>query len=214
MYAPGDYDLAGFAVGIVERDQVLPRLNSMKEGDVILGLASSGIHSNGFSLIRHLVTDFLQAPPFQSEKSRLCDELLTPTRIYVKSLLPIIKQVDSPIKGLAHITGGGLPENLPRILPPHLQATINLSSWEVPPVFQWLQTIGSISQNELLRTFNCGIGMVVICSQEMANSVALSLAKNGEKVYSIGVLSSREVETAPVVFTNSWGVPSLHYQAP
>lgn len=151
MYKEGDYDLAGFSVGVVEKDRVLPQ--NVAEGDVLLGLASSGIHSNGFSLVRKLELDVS------------AEELLVPTKIYVKELLPLIKQ--NLVNGLVHITGGGLTENMPRIC----GARIDLSSWEMPEIFQKMQAKGNITQAEMLKTFNCGIGMVVIANRENADKI-------------------------------------------
>jgi phosphoribosylformylglycinamidine cyclo-ligase len=151
MYADGDYDLAGFSVGVVEKDAVLPR--DVQVGDVLLGLASSGIHSNGFSLVRKLELDV----PIE--------ELLTPTKIYVKELMPLIKQ--KLLKGLVHITGGGLTENIPRIC----GAKIDLSAWEMPEIFKKMQMKGNITQAEMLKTFNCGIGMVLIVSRENVDKI-------------------------------------------
>lgn len=188
MYAAGDYDLAGFAVGAAERGSILPRLDSMKSGDILLGLASNGLHSNGFSLVRTVVAkgglDWFAPPPFQSASQRLCDALLDPTRIYVKSLIPLLRDGRSRIKGLAHITGGGLEDNLSRILPNGLSA--ELGNWTMPPVFEWLRTY--VSEKEMRSTFNCGIGMVIVCSEEDAESVKADLEAAGENVQRIGRL--------------------------
>lgn len=192
MYADGDYDLAGFAVGAVEREDVLPRMSDMKAGDVILGLASSGLHSNGFSLVRKVVAaeglDWLAPPPFYSTAARLCDAVLTPTRIYVKTLLPLLRDGRRRIKGLAHITGGGLEDNIARIIPDGLKADINTHDWGLPPVFQWLMK--NVSRGELFSTFNCGVGMVLVCSPEDAESLCAKLKVAGEVVIKVGVLST------------------------
>lgn len=189
MYAAGDYDLAGFAVGAVERGQVLPR-PTMKEGDVILGLASNGLHSNGFSLVRKVVettgADWLAPPPFYSTFPRLCDAVLAPTRIYVKTLLPFLREPRLRIKALAHITGGGVVDNVSRVVPAGLKAEIDTRSWIIPPIFQWLER--SVARAEMNRTFNCGVGMVVICAQEDAAGLKADLEAAGEKVFSIGTL--------------------------
>lgn len=189
MYAAGDYDLAGFAVGAVERGQVLPR-PTMKEGDVILGLASNGLHSNGFSLVRKVVettgADWLAPPPFYSTFPRLCDAVLAPTRIYVKTLLPFLREPRLRIKALAHITGGGVVDNVSRVVPASLKAEIDTRSWIIPPIFQWLER--SVARAEMNRTFNCGVGMVVICAQEDAAGLKADLEAAGEKVFSIGTL--------------------------
>lgn len=188
MYAEGDYDLAGFAVGAVERDRLLPRPD-LGPGDVILGLSSSGIHSNGYSLVRRLVADqglaYTDPAPFAPGVS-LGEALLTPTRIYVKSLLPEIRA--GRIKALAHITGGGLTENIPRVLPAGLAAVLDASAWSLPPVFEWLQQVGNMTPRELARTFNCGIGMAVIVAAADAESVAARLSGAGETVRVIGGL--------------------------
>ncbi|WP_448581609.1 phosphoribosylformylglycinamidine cyclo-ligase [Thermaurantiacus sp.] len=188
LYGEGDYDLAGFAVGAVEREQALTGAR-IAAGDVILGLASSGAHSNGFSLIRRLVEGYdLAAPaPFAPEES-LADVLLRPTRLYVASLLPLLRQ--GRVHGLAHITGGGLLENVPRVLPEGLRAILDASSWPWPPLFGWLAARGRIAPAELLRTFNCGIGMVAIVAAEDANALIADLAATGEEVWRIGSVAA------------------------
>ena len=186
MYAGGDYDLAGFAVGAVERDRVLTGAG-VAEGDVVLGLASSGVHSNGYSLVRRIVEKAglaWDAPaPFAPERS-LADALLTPTRIYVKSLLPAIAA--GRVKALAHITGGGLLENIPRVLPDGLGVILDAGAWELPAVFAWLGREGRVAPAELARTFNCGIGMVAVAASEHAPALAARLAEVGETVNIIG----------------------------
>ena len=188
LYAEGDYDLAGFAVGIVERDNLLPANGAIRSGDRILGLASSGPHSNGYSLIRKVVSlagADLQGPaPFDSAQ-RLGDALLTPTRIYVRSILRALNE-GSGIKALAHITGGGFTENIPRVLPDGFAASIDLSSFRMPPVFDWLARQGGIAESEMLRTFNCGIGMIVIVPADEAASTAALLGDAGETVVNLG----------------------------
>lgn len=198
MYHGGDYDLAGFAVGAVERTRVLPNMPGQVDGDVVLGIASSGVHSNGFSLVRRIVDayklDWTGAPPFASTHARLCDELLTPTKIYVRCLMPSIKAGD--IKAMAHITGGGLPDNVPRVIRDDLQVVINVAAWDMPPVFKWMATHGTgVAPKEMLRTFNCGIGMVVITSAQAAERVAASIAATGERVYTIGRVRARTEAT-------------------
>jgi len=177
MYVDDDYDLAGFSVGAVERGKVLPSAN-MQAGDVVLGLPSSGPHSNGYSLIRKVVEisglDYQAPAPFSGDLS-LAECLLTPTQIYVKSLLAALK-ASSGIKGLAHITGGGFTENLPRVVSDNLGFEIDLNAIEVPPVFGWLAQTGGIAQSEMLKTFNCGIGMAVIVGAEQADEVGALLA--------------------------------------
>lgn len=197
MYRDGDYDLAGFAVGAVERGQALPR-GDVSAGDIILGIASSGLHSNGFSLVRRLVEQSgigLDDPaPFAAEHD-LGLTLLTPTKLYVKSCLAAIRQ--GGVKALAHITGGGLTENIPRILPKGLMAEIDLASWPLPPLFGWLQRIGKISEAEMLKTFNCGIGMIVVTAPDQAEAVMKILNSEGETVFPIGILKagSNEAQT-------------------
>ena len=197
MYARGDYDLAGFAIGAVERDQVLPR-RDMAAGDVILGLASSGIHSNGYSLVRRIVTDQSLAydadAPFAPGQT-LGRALLTPTRIYVRSALALIRKGD--VKGFAHITGGGLTENAPRVVPDGLDLDIDLKAWTMPPVFQWLSRAGGVEQKEMLRTFNCGIGMIAIVSPDHAEQARAILTEAGEQVFTLGHLVAGKGE--PVV---------------
>lgn len=188
MYARGDYDLAGFAIGAVERDQVLPR-RDMSVGDVVLGLASSGVHSNGFSLVRRIVSDnglkYDGPSPF-SKGEALGRALLTPTRIYVKSALALIR--GGQVKGFAHITGGGLTENAPRVVPDNLDLEIDLGSWKLPPVFQWLARLGGVDEREMLRTFNCGIGMIAIVPAEHATQAQSILTASGERVFRLGHL--------------------------
>ncbi len=197
LYAEGDYDLAGFSVGALERGHLLPR-SDLVPGDQLIGLASSGVHSNGFSLVRRLVErqelSWSDPAPY-TDNQTLGHALLTPTRIYVKSLLTAIRETHH-IKALAHITGGGLTENLPRVLPDHLAAHINLSHWGLPPVFQWIMDKGSVEQNELLRTFNCGIGMVAVVPAEHMDLVRHTLEKAGESVFMIGELAERKEGTA------------------
>ncbi len=191
MYSGKDYDLAGFAVGAVERDGILPS-KDLVEGDVLLGLSSSGLHSNGFSLVRKLIEiqglSWDDPAPFDPEKS-LAEALLVPTRIYVKPLLKAIRQTGA-VKAMAHITGGGFSENIPRVLPSSLGARLHLSSIDRPPVFNWLQTAGGIAETEMRRTFNCGVGMVVVVSAEGADAVQEILSREGEKVFPLGALTT------------------------
>jgi phosphoribosylformylglycinamidine cyclo-ligase len=187
VYAEGDYDLAGFAVGAAERGHLSPR-DDVAAGDVICGLPSSGVHSNGFSLVRRIVAREGLAwdarAPFDAGRS-LAEALLTPTRIYVKPLLNAL-QAKAPIKVLAHITGGGFPENLPRVLPKHLGIVLDLTSLPVLPVFRWLAKTGGIAETEMLRTFNCGIGMIVIAARDVADEVASALSSAGETSIRLG----------------------------
>jgi phosphoribosylformylglycinamidine cyclo-ligase len=190
MYEPGDYDLAGFCVGAVERDEALSG-SAIGPGDVILGLGSSGVHSNGFSLVRRLIADKgwkLDRPALFDQDRLLGDALLEPTRIYVKSLLPLVRA--GRIKGLAHITGGGILENIPRVLPDDCHAVIDAGTWPLPRLFAFLQAGGAIEPGELARTFNCGIGMAVIVAVEDAEAVSESLRAAGEIVHRIGAVEA------------------------
>jgi phosphoribosylformylglycinamidine cyclo-ligase len=187
VYGGDDYDLAGFAVGAVERDAVLPHTDIV-DGDAIIGLASSGAHSNGYSLVRKVVEKsgltWTSPAPFMTGKS-LGESVLLPTRIYVKSCLAAIRSTKA-VKGLAHITGGGFSDNIPRVLPKGLGARIDLAAVPVLPVFSWLAGAGKIAQNEMLRTFNCGIGMIVITSAKDADAVMQTFASSGEKAVALG----------------------------
>jgi phosphoribosylformylglycinamidine cyclo-ligase len=187
VYRGGDYDLAGFAVGAVERHAVLPR-RDVAVGDVLLGIASSGVHSNGFSLVRKVVTKsklkWSASAPF-GKKKKLGPAVLTPTRIYVKSCLAAIRETGA-VKALAHITGGGFPDNIPRVLPKGLGARIELSRVPVLPVFSWLARTGGIAEPEMLRTFNCGIGMIAVVEPRRADAVAKVLKREGETVVRLG----------------------------
>jgi phosphoribosylformylglycinamidine cyclo-ligase len=189
MYAGGDYDLAGFAVGAVERDAVLPRAD-IAAGDVLIGLPSSGVHSNGYSLVRRLVADaglVWEAPaPFDLARP-LAEALLAPTRIYVRPVLGAIRETGA-VKALAHITGGGLSENVPRILPDGLAAHIDLGTWQPPAVFAWLMQAGALDEAEMLRTFNCGIGMVIVAARDASDAVLRALKAAGEMPIRIGEL--------------------------
>jgi len=192
MYASGDYDLAGFCVGAVERDNVLTGAE-IRPGDLILGLASSGVHSNGFSLVRKIIEQEdwaldVKYPPFDDRP--LSQMLLAPTRIYVRSLLPLVQQ--GRIKGLAHITGGGLLENIPRVLPDNCHAIVEANRWQFPLIFNFIQNGGRIAPEEMARTFNCGVGMAVIVSPEEAESASNLLEGAGETVFEIGRIEAGE----------------------
>jgi phosphoribosylformylglycinamidine cyclo-ligase len=191
MYSHGDYDLAGFSVGAAERGRLLPS-DDVAAGDVLLGLASSGVHSNGYSLVRRVVAKSglsWDAPAPFAPATSLGDALLAPTRIYVKSCLSAIKA--GTIKALAHITGGGLIENVPRVLPESVVADIDAATWTLPPVFRWLAAEGGIVPHEMARTFNCGIGMVLVCAADKAAEATRVLSEAGETVFTIGTLRSR-----------------------
>ncbi|MFA7242739.1 MAG: phosphoribosylformylglycinamidine cyclo-ligase [Sulfuricellaceae bacterium] len=188
MYPAGEYDLAGFAVGVVEKEKVING-STIQAGDAVLGLASSGAHSNGYSLVRKIIersgidlnSDFHGRP--------LHEVLLAPTRIYVKPLLALMAAL--PVKGMAHITGGGLLENIPRVLPENLAAVLQKDSWIMPPLFTWLQQEGGVIETEMHRTFNCGIGMAVIVAAEHAEEAMRQLAATGETVWRIGRVEAR-----------------------
>jgi phosphoribosylformylglycinamidine cyclo-ligase len=189
MYAGGDYDLAGFAVGAVERGQLLPRAD-IAVGDVLIGLPSSGVHSNGYSLVRRLVAAAGLAwdahAPFNAARP-LAEALLEPTRIYVKAALRAIRDTGA-VKAMAHITGGGLSENVPRVLPDGIAAHIDLSAWKAPAVFGWLMQAGALDEAEMLRTFNCGVGLVIVAAREGADAVMRALEAAGETPVRIGEL--------------------------
>ncbi|MFZ0067198.1 MAG: phosphoribosylformylglycinamidine cyclo-ligase [Pseudolabrys sp.] len=197
VYQGNDYDLAGFAVGAVERDALLPRADIV-QGDVILGLSSSGVHSNGYSLVRKVIGEtglpWTAPAPFMPKQS-LGEAILTPTRIYVKACLAAIRETNA-VKGLAHITGGGFPDNIPRILPKGLGARIDLARVAVPAVFQWLASEGGIAESEMLRTFNCGVGMIVVTSPEKADAVVNAFTRAGETVVMLGNIVSASGNTS------------------
>ena len=193
LYAAGDYDLAGFALGAVEREKLLPR-KDVAASDQIIGLASSGVHANGFSLVRKVIeaasVKLDGSAPFDQKKS-LGEALLLPTRIYVKPVLAALKATGG-IKALAHITGGGFTDNIPRVLPKGTTARIDLAKIRVPPVFQWLARTGRIAEEEMLRTFNCGTGMIVIVAKSEADVVSAAFEKSGEKVARIGEIAATD----------------------
>lgn len=206
MYASEDYDLAGFTVGAVERGDIVDN-SRIKDGDVIIGMAASGLHSNGFSLVRKIVGstqgyDYESDAPF-AKGENLGDILLTPTKIYVKSLLSALKIKDSDgaqaIKGMANITGGGLTENIPRVLPEALGATLDASSWDLPPLFKWLAEVGNLNAEDMAVTLNCGIGMVVICDAADAEKIMDNLTENGETVMKIGYVSVKSDEKSVII---------------
>lgn len=196
MYPAGEYDLAGFAVGCADKANLIDG-SSIAAGDIVLGLASSGAHSNGYSLIRKLIEksgiDF--ESDFHGRKFK--DVVMEPTRIYVKSLLKLIEAL--PVKGMAHITGGGITENIPRVLPAGLTAEIKASGWQLPPLFQWLQAQGNIVPSELYKTFNCGIGMAVIVAKEHVAQARQLLEASGETVFEIGHVRTQNAGEAPTI---------------
>ena len=200
MYPAGEYDLAGFAVGCVDKEKIING-TTIACGDVVLGLASSGAHSNGYSLIRKLIAN--SDIDFESDANgffggrKFKDVVMAPTKIYVKSLLKLIEAL--PVKGMAHITGGGITENIPRVLPAGLTAEINGKSWQLPPLFQWLQAQGNITHSEMYKTFNCGIGMAVIVAKEHAAQAKDLLQANGEIVYEIGTIRAQAAGEAQTI---------------
>lgn len=202
MYAAGDYDLAGFTVGAVERDEVLTG-EKIQEGDIVLGLPSSGVHSNGYSLVRKLVekagVSYETPAPFEAGKT-MGDVLLAPTRIYVKPMLKAIKQ--GGVKGMAHITGGGLSENIPRVLPSNVAVRLNAESWQRPGIFGWMAKVGAMDAADMARTFNCGLGMVVIVEADKADSIIALLKAEGETAYKVGSVEKRAGDAPQVIIDN------------
>jgi phosphoribosylformylglycinamidine cyclo-ligase len=194
MYPAGEYDLAGFAVGVVDKSAIIDG-SSIAVGDAVLGLASSGAHSNGYSLIRAILER--ERPELQADfhGRPLADVLLEPTRIYVKPLLALMQRIK--LKGLAHITGGGLVENIPRALPEGVRAVLQKSAWPMPPLFGWLQQHGGVAESEMHRVFNCGIGMTLIVGEADAETAMRELAAAGERVYRIGRIEARAGGQAP-----------------
>ncbi len=201
MYPEGEYDLAGFAVGVVEKSALITG-QDIVPGDVLLGLASSGAHSNGYSLIRKILA---RAQPdlsatFDTDGTQprtLADALLCPTHIYVKPLLALMKTL--PVKGMAHITGGGLTENIPRVLPASVKAVVDSSTWARPKLFQWLQHEGQVAESEMHRVFNCGIGMVVVIERQHVNEALALLQAAGESAVEIGRIEARRADEAPTL---------------
>jgi phosphoribosylformylglycinamidine cyclo-ligase len=189
MYPAGEYDLAGFAVGVVEKSKIIDG-STIAAGDAVLGLASSGAHSNGYSLIRRIIAEKKVDLSAQLEGRPLSELILAPTRIYVKPVLQLMQEI--PVKGLAHITGGGIVDNLPRVLSDGLTAHIDGASWPRPPLFAWLQEHGNVADAEMLRVFNCGIGMIVIVAPAQAQAAADLLRAAGETVWRIGSIAARE----------------------
>ena len=196
MYHGDDYDLAGFCVGVVERSGIIDG-SLVADGDVIIGLASSGAHSNGYSLIRKLVTLAGADASTRLDGQALFDRLLAPTRIYVKSMLALNAAL--PVHGYAHITGGGLVENVPRVLPEAVTAVLEKSAWPRPPLFDWLQHEGGVADAEMHRVFNCGIGMVIVVSADLADKAVAQLRESGEQAWRIGVIRARQDGEAQTV---------------
>lgn len=196
MYPHDEYDLAGFAVGVVEKERIITGA-SIQAGDIVLGIASSGAHSNGYSLIRKIIEHSHADLSADFHGQTLADAIMAPTRIYVKPLLALINQL--PVKGLAHITGGGLVENVPRILPGQLAAVLHRDAWEMPPLFRWLQQQGNVTDHEMARVFNCGIGMAVVVAPGHAENALHSLRAAGETVWRIGEIKPRAAGQAATV---------------
>lgn len=196
MYPIGEYDLAGFAVGVVEKSKIIDG-QTIYSGDVVLGLASNGAHANGYSLIRKILERAQPDLRADFHGQSLADTLMAPTRIYVKSILALMQAL--PVKGMAHITGGGLLENIPRILPEHICAELAHQSWTLPPLFQWLQEQGQITDNEMHRVFNCGVGMIVVVAAENADEALTLLNTHGEQAWKLGRIRSRQASEAQTV---------------
>ncbi|MDD5249157.1 MAG: phosphoribosylformylglycinamidine cyclo-ligase [Rhodocyclaceae bacterium] len=196
MYPAGEYDLAGFAVGAVEKSAIITG-KTIVAGDAVLGLASSGAHSNGYSLIRKIIERARPDMNADFHGQPFSHAVLAPTRIYVKSLLALMAQL--PVKGMAHITGGGLTENIPRVLPENVTAVVERNSWTLPPLFQWLQQEGNVADAEMHRVFNCGIGMAVVVAQSDAERALELLRAAGETAYRIGRIAAREAGQAQTV---------------
>ena len=188
MYPPGEYDLAGFAVGAVEKSKIITG-NTIVPGDVVLAIASSGAHSNGYSLVRKIIERAGAKPSDDLGGRPLGDVVMTPTEIYVKPLLKLISEID--VKGMAHITGGGLVDNVPRVLPENTQAVLHRDSWQMPELFRWLQMKGGVADAEMVRVFNCGIGMVVIVAPAQADIAIKSLSAQGLKAWTVGEVVER-----------------------
>jgi phosphoribosylformylglycinamidine cyclo-ligase len=202
MYADGDYDIAGFAVGAVEREDMITG-ETITAGDVVLGLASSGIHSNGFSLVRHVLTQsghsYESPAPFAAGKT-LGQALITPTRLYVKNILAALKSHKGAVHGMVHVTGGGFTENIPRVLPDNCAVDMDCAVWELPPMFKWLAEHGKLTADDLADTFNCGIGFILIVAADKADALTASLKARGEMVYTLGKVIKREAE--PLILRN------------
>ena len=197
MYNEGEYDIAGFSVGIVEKQNIIDG-SKVKSGDTVIGLPSTGPHSNGYSLIRRLLKETKTNLNDSFDDKTFADVLLAPTKIYVKPLLNLIAKLE--VKALAHITGGGLTENIPRVLPAHLAVKINLSSWQKPNIFSWLQTAGNLTDQEMFKTFNCGIGMILILSQENKVQAFEILKLMDQESIELGMVSQREKDDPQVKF--------------
>ncbi len=200
IYQPGDYDLAGFVVGVVERDQIIDG-SDIAVGHRVIGLASSGLHSNGYSLVRQVLFErhsYKVTDEIPQLSGVLGEELLKPTRIYVETVLNLLR--DYPLSGISHITGGGLTDNLPRILPKTCQAVLHRQSWPVPPIFPFLKESGNIPEEEMLRTFNHGIGLALVVDKDLVGDIMLQLQALGEHAFVIGEITARKNDEPPVVY--------------
>lgn len=189
MYQSGEYDLAGFCVGVVEKEEIITG-QGVSAGDTVIAIASSGCHSNGYSLIRKIITDTNQDLSETLDGKTLLDHLLEPTRIYVKQILGLIKEV--PIKAIAHITGGGLIENIPRVIPEDLAVQIDAKSWKLPPIFEWLREKGNVDSHEMYKTFNCGVGLILCIDADNVNTTLSYLKDIGEEAWVIGQITADE----------------------
>ena len=196
MYPPGEYDLAGFAVGAVEKSKIITG-NTIVPGDVVLAIGSSGAHSNGYSLVRKIIERAGAKPSDDLGGRPLGDVVMAPTQIYVKPLLKLISEID--VKGIAHITGGGLVDNVPRVLPENTQAVLHRDSWQMPELFRWLQMKGGVADAEMVRVFNCGIGMVVIVSPSQADAAIKSLTAQGLKAWTVGEVVERPMNAPQTI---------------
>lgn len=198
MYNEGDYDLAGFCVGAVERDRIIDG-SKVAEGDVLIALASSGPHSNGYSLIRKILKDSNTDTGFLLDKKPIGELLLEPTRVYAKPVLALMQT--ARVRAIAHITGGGLTENIPRVLPPGYDAELDIQSWCIPPLFTWLQQTGNVETGEMFRTFNCGIGMVICVAHEDQSAALANLAESGETAWIAGHIRTNNDNSSRVIFS-------------
>ncbi len=197
LYQSGDYDLAGFCVGVVEKDAIISGARA-REHDVLIALPSSGCHANGYSLIRKIIADSGQDLSWKLDDRPLLDHLIEPTRIYVKTILSLLEE--TPIKAIAHITGGGLIENIPRVIPEHLCARIDIQSWEMPAIFKWLQQSGNVDRHEMLKTFNCGAGLVLCLEQCRLDTALARLTDAGESPWVIGEITRRDTAGPGLVY--------------
>jgi phosphoribosylformylglycinamidine cyclo-ligase len=198
MYPDGEYDLAGFAVGAAEKSALIDG-KSIQPGDVVLGLASSGAHSNGYSLLRKILQRANARPEQDFHGQPLGDVVMAPTHLYVKPVLAVLKDFGKQIKGLAHITGGGLLDNVPRILQPGLQARLHRDAWQMPKLFSWLQQQGGVADTEMYRVFNCGVGMVAVVPAAQAEAISQALRAQGETVYQLGEIAECAATDAQTV---------------